>query len=121
MTDYKKALETAKAEKKPVMVNFTGSDWCGWCIKLKKEVFSQSDFQKFAKEKLVLLEVDFPQKKELPAETKAQNDKLQKEFQIQGYPTIVILDPSGKELDRGGYQPGGTKGFLKQFSELKKK
>jgi len=120
LTDYQKALDTAKAEKKLVMVDFTGSDWCGWCMKLKKEVFTQPEFQKFAKEHLVLLEVDFPQRKELPAATKAQNDKLAKEFKIEGYPTIVLLDPAGKEVDRGGYE-SSPKAFLEQFSKLKKK
>ena len=89
--DYEKALARAKTEKKLVLLDFTGSDWCGWCIKLEKEVFSKPEFKTYAKENLVLVEVDFPQGKRQSAKLKAQNEKLQKEFGIQGYPTLIVL------------------------------
>src|SRR5690242_19664467 len=76
ITDAAKAQETAKAEKKLVLLDFTGSDWCGWCIKLHKEVFSTPEFEKYAKENLVLVEVDFPRKKQLSAEQKTANGAL---------------------------------------------
>jgi len=97
-TDYAKALEKAKAENKRVLLNFTGSDWCGPCIELKKRVFSNAEFVAYAAKNLVLVEIDYPQRKEQSAELKRQNDKLGHEYGIdeKGFPTIVLLDPAGK-------------------------
>ncbi len=117
--DYEKALEKAKTEKKMVLLDFTGSDWCGWCIKLDKEVFSKPEFKKYAKENLVLVEVDFPQNKSQSAKLKAQNSKLQKEHGVRGYPTIVVLDSEGKKVGQLGYQPGGPEAFIGKLNELK--
>src|SRR5574339_200746 len=91
-TDLAKAQAKAKAENKLVMLDFTGSDWCGWCIKLNKEVFSTDEFVEFAKKNLVLVEVDFPRKKAQSAEQKKANQALQSKYQIQGYPTLIVLD-----------------------------
>ena len=113
-TDFKEALAKAKKEKKYVIADFTGSDWCGWCIKLKDEVFAKPEFLEWAKENAVLLELDFPRKTKLPAELKEQNEKLAKEFKISGYPTIVFLDGNGKELGRGGYVAGGPAKWIEQ-------
>jgi thioredoxin-related protein len=112
LTDYKAAIAQAKAEKKIVIADFTGSDWCGWCIKLKQEVFDQPEFQAWAKDNAVMLELDFPRKKKLPAELAAQNKKLAAQFKIEGYPTIVFLDGSGKEIGRGGYEKGGPAAWI---------
>jgi len=113
-TDFKEALARAKKEKKYVIADFTGSDWCGWCIKLKDEVFSKPEFLEWAKENAVLLELDYPRKTKLPAELKEQNEKLKKQFKISGYPTIVFLDGNGKELGRGGYVAGGPAKWIEQ-------
>ena len=102
--DYDKAIAKAKAEKKLVLLDFTGSDWCGWCIKLDKDVFSKKEFKDFAKDNLVLVEVDFPQAKKLAKKTEKQNEDLKNKFRVQGYPTLVMLDADGKEVHRiGGY------------------
>lgn len=114
LTKYEEAKELAKKENKLILADFTGSDWCGWCIKLKEEVFSKPEFATWAKDKVVLLELDFPRKTELPAELKEQNEKLKKEFKISGYPTIVFLDGNGKELGRGGYVAGGPAKWIEQ-------
>src|SRR5215475_7748091 len=92
MTDLPKAQAKAKDEKKLVMLDFTGSDWCGWCIKLNKEVFSTPEFADYAKKNLVLVEVDFPRAKQQTAELKKANDALQEKYKIEGYPTIVVLN-----------------------------
>src|SRR5205814_4270434 len=84
MTDLPKAQAKAKSEKKLVMLDFTGSDWCGWCIKLNKEVFSKPEFEEYAKKNLVLVEVDFPRHKELTEEQKKANESLQEKYRIQG-------------------------------------
>jgi len=122
LTDYEAAKAQAKAENKPIFINFTGTDWCGWCIKLEKEVFSKKEFQDYAKEHLVLMEVDFPRKKELPAEVKAQNKKLDKEFKIEGYPTLFLLDADGKKLSGDvGYREGGSAAYVEHLKGLLKK
>ena len=118
---YDKALAQAKADKKLVLLDFTGSDWCGWCIKLDKEVFSQAEFADYAKKNLVLVELDFPRSKEQSKEIKAQNTKLQGEFKIQGYPTIIVLNSEGKKVGELGYQPGGPKAFIAELDKLKAK
>lgn len=107
LTDQTAAMKAAKDEKKALIMDFTGSDWCGWCKKLDKEVFSTPEFKAWAKDKAVLLEVDFPQGKPQSKELQAQNQKLQEQFKIEGFPTIVITDAAGKELGRLGYQKGG--------------
>ena len=97
-TDYGKALAKAKSENKKVLLDFTGSDWCGPCIQLKKSVFSRPEFRTYADKNLVLVEIDYPQRKQQSAELKKQNEKLSKQYGIdaKGFPTIVLLDPNGK-------------------------
>ena len=106
-TDYKAALAQAKAQKKMVLLDFTGSDWCGYCKLLDKEVLSQSSFKDFADRNYIQVTVDFPHQKQLPDDLKQQNDTLGKQFSIEGYPTLIVLDADGKELGRQvGYDPG---------------
>jgi protein disulfide-isomerase len=112
-TDYKVALEQAAKENKPVLLDFTGSDWCGWCIKLEKETFSQADFKKFSEKSLLLVELDFPNSKPQSDEVKKQNKELQEKYKVEGFPTLVLLDSKGKEIARNtGYLPGGPKAFI---------
>ncbi|MDF3057300.1 MAG: thioredoxin [Rariglobus sp.] len=120
LTNYDQALKQAAAEKKPLLIDFTGSDWCGWCIRLDKEVFSQPEFVSYAKENLVLLKLDFPRKKELPAEEKAQNSKLAKQYQIRGYPTIIVLDSKGQQIGQMGYQKGGAGPWIASLEKFTK-
>jgi thioredoxin-related protein len=106
-TDYKTALEQAKAQNKLVLLDFTGSDWCGYCQLLDKEVFMQPEFHHYADQNYILVTVDFPHGKQLPDDLKAQNDTLNKQFKIDGFPTLIVLDADGKELGRTvGYNPG---------------
>lgn len=90
-TDINKVYELSKKSNKPVFAFFTGSDWCGWCHKLEKAVFSKPGFQQWAKSNVILLEVDFPRKKELPQALAEQNNGLQNFFQVQGFPTIWMF------------------------------
>ncbi|MGB8166839.1 MAG: thioredoxin family protein [Chthoniobacteraceae bacterium] len=119
--DYEKGLAQAKAEKKLLVLDFTGSDWCGWCIRLDKEVFSKKEFKDYAKDNLVLVEVDFPQAKQQSKKLKAQNEKLQGEFGIKGYPTIVVLNGEGKKVGELGYQEGGPGPFTAKLDTFKGK
>lgn len=119
--DYAASLAEAKKNDKMVLLDFTGSDWCGWCIKIDKEIFSKSEFKDYAKKNLELVELDFPRGKTLPAKVKAQNEKLAQEYGIQGFPTIVVLNSSGKKVGELGYMPGGPKAFIAELDKLKNK
>jgi protein disulfide-isomerase len=121
LTDLPKAQAKAKEEKKLVMLDFTGSDWCGWCIKLHNEVFSKPEFAEYAKKNLVLVEVDFPRKKQLSAAQKRANDALQTKYKIEGYPTIIVLNGEGKQVGQLGYMPGGPKAFIAELEKVKQK
>lgn len=105
LTDLDEARKVAAKDNKKILVDFTGSDWCGYCIKLHKEVFDTEQFEKFAKD-YVLVELDFPKRKELPAAEKAKNQAAQKKFGVNGFPTVIILSAGGKVLNRAeGYSP----------------
>ena len=117
LTDYAKAIAQAKSENKQLLMDFTGSDWCGWCMKLDREVFEQKDFKDFADKNLVLLKLDFPRTKAQSPEEKAQNEKLSDQFKIQGFPTIVVLNPDGNKAGDLGYTPGGPQAFLAELQK----
>ena len=121
LENYTEALAAAKQLKRPVLIDFTGSDWCGWCIRLDREVFSQKAFLKYAKRDLVLLKLDFPQRKKLSEALQKQNMELAKKFGIRGFPTIVIVDAEGKEIARTGYQRGGAKNYVDHLKDLLEK
>lgn len=119
MTDWEAAKAKAKAESKPILINLTGSDWCTWCIKIEKEVFSTKEFQEFAAKNLVLMEADFPRKSKLPADLKKQNNALKKEYLNGGYPTVYLLDAEGKKLSEDiGELKGGTAEYIKTIAGL---
>ena len=119
--DWNKAQEEAKANHKLLFLNFTGSDWCGWCIKFDKDVLSQPQFKNFAHENLVLVELDFPRRKSQPAEEKKQNVQLAQQYEVLGFPTIVVLNSSGQKVWQfDGYFPGGPEAFIAQLQKLPK-
>ncbi len=119
LTDLEAAKKQAAAEKKDILVDFTGSDWCGWCIRLKKEVFDQPEFAEASK-KFVLVELDFPRGKKQSPELKAKNEALSKQFAIAGFPTILLLDAQGQVYAQTGYQEGGAKQYLAHLDTLSK-
>jgi|SRR5580704_12062751 thioredoxin-related protein len=118
-TDLPKAQEQAKKEGKLILMDFTGSDWCPWCIKLHNEVFSKPEFADYAKKNLVLVIVDFPRTKPQSDELKKANDALQRKFKIEGYPTVIVTDAAGKKVGDLGYEPGGPKPFIEKLAKLK--
>ncbi|HVV02413.1 MAG TPA: thioredoxin family protein [Verrucomicrobiae bacterium] len=120
MTDLPKAQAKAKAEHKLVVMDFTGSDWCPWCIKLRNEVFSKPEFEAYAKKNLVLVEVDFPRAKKQSKAQKEANQQLQQQYKIEGYPTVVVLNEDGKKVGELGYQEGGPKPFIEKLNSIKK-
>ncbi|OYU82167.1 MAG: thioredoxin family protein [Flavobacterium sp. BFFFF1] len=127
-TDVKEASELSIKTKKPLMMFFTGSDWCGWCNKLQKEVFKTADFAKWANENVILVELDFPKRKQLEPELAKQNNDLGQMFAIRGYPTVWLVTPSKnneqfafERLGSIGYVYGGAQEWIKQTNVILKK
>jgi protein disulfide-isomerase len=112
MADYDAALKQAAAENKYVLVDFSGSDWCGWCIKLDEEVFSKPEFIEYAKANLICVLLDFPRGKELPKAQKDANQALLEKFQVQGFPTVLIFNPQGRLVKQTGYRPDGAAKYV---------
>jgi len=118
--DFEKAKAQAGAEKKVLLMDFTGSDWCTWCIRLRKEVFDTDIFRKEAPASFVLLELDYPQDQSKQPETvRSQNNRLQEAYAIQGYPTILLADAQGRPFAQTGYEKGGPENYLKLLTGLK--
>jgi protein disulfide-isomerase len=117
-TDYKAALAQAKAQNRHVFLFFTGSDWCSWCKKLNREILSTDEFKDYATKKLILVELDFPRGKPQSNEVKEQNAKLADRFKIEGYPTVIVLNSSGKKIGELGYQEGGPSPFVDALSKM---
>jgi protein disulfide-isomerase len=113
LTDLPAAQTQAKSENKIVLMDFTGSDWCGWCKKFKAEVLDTPEFQTYAASHAVLVEVDFPSKKPQADDLKKANAALKTQYDIKGFPTFIALDKTGKEIGRQvGYMEGGPKAFI---------
>jgi protein disulfide-isomerase len=119
-TDLNKAVNISIKEDKPMMLFFTGSDWCGWCIRLKKEVFNYPEFETWTKDNVVLVELDFPRRKTIDPRILNQNRELARFFGVSGYPTVWFVSPqkldSNKlnfvKLGKLGYLAGGTNKWI---------
>jgi protein disulfide-isomerase len=124
-TDLEAAKSRAKAENKPIFLYFTGSDWCGWCIRMDKEILTKPEFLAYAKEHLVLLEVDFPNKpankEKQSVELRAQNKALDNQFKIQGYPTVFLADAELKTIAESAYREGGPEKYVEHLKQLLEK
>ncbi|QBZ97490.1 thioredoxin family protein [Flavobacterium sangjuense] len=124
-TDMNEAVKISKKSKKPLFLFFTGSDWCGWCIRLQKEVFKTPEFEKWAKKNVVLVELDFPRKTAQDPTIQRQNAELQQTFAVQGYPTVWIVKASKKDgkinlekLGSTGYLAGGPTTWLANADQI---
>lgn len=128
-TDMAKASELSMKEKKPLMLFFTGSDWCGWCIRLQNEVFKKDEFTKWAKENVILVELDYPRRTPQDQTVKQQNQQMQQIFQVKGYPTIWLVNPEKTDdgkvnlsaLGSTGYVAGGPEKWLEGANSILKK
>jgi thioredoxin-related protein len=121
LNDYKKAQQEAKATNKVLLLNFTGSDWCGWCVKFDRDVLSKPQFKDYARDNLVLVELDFPRAKAQSPEVRKQNRELAQHYEVVGFPTIVVLNSDGQTLWKfDGYFPGGLEAFIEQLQKLRK-
>ena len=119
LDDFAKAQKLAKKEKRPMLVLFTGSDWCGWCKKLRGDVLSKPEFEKFAaSKKLVLVYIDFPRESNMTEAEKERNKQLASTYKVRGFPTTIVFDANGKELGR---MPGYSKQYIKNVTKMLKK
>jgi protein disulfide-isomerase len=122
LTDFAKAQAAAKQNKKMVLMDFTGSDWCPPCKLLHKNVLTSKEFVDFAKDNLVLVLVDFPTTKKLPAEQQKANEKLAQKFKVSAFPTVIVLDSEGKQVSSEvGYEGASAKEFVANLQKLKKR
>ncbi len=126
-TNINKAIETSNKTNKPLFLFFTGSDWCGWCIRLQKEVFKTPEFSTWAEKNVVLVELDYPRAAPQTDQIKTQNAGLQQAFQIQGYPTVWIVNadmkdgkPNFQQLGKTGYVAGGPATWIAGADEILK-
>ncbi|HEY2103262.1 MAG TPA: thioredoxin family protein [Chthoniobacterales bacterium] len=120
LTNYDTAKTKAKSDNKLMLLDFTGSDWCGWCKRLNAEVFSKPQFQDYAAKNLVLVELDFPKAKPQSDDVKKQNMQLASRYQIEGFPTVIVLNPDGKKVGELGYMEGGPDAFIAALEKLRK-
>jgi len=120
LTNYDEAKSKAKSDNKFLLLDFTGSDWCGWCKRLNAEVFSKPQFQDYAAKNLVLVELDFPRAKSQTEEVKKQNMQLASQYRVEGFPTIVVLNADGRKIGELGYMEGGPEAFIAAIDKLRK-
>ena len=119
--NFDEASALAKKTKKPMLLYFTGSDWCGWCKKLHAEVLDRPEFVKWADENVVLFKADFPEEIEQSRELRYQNGQLARQYRVSGYPTVILADSDGRVIARTGYQSGGASAYVKHLESLLKK
>lgn len=120
LTDYEKAIAAAKEKDLPVLINFSGSDWCIWCIKLMEEVFEKEEFVEYAKENLVLLNLDFPRESAQSKEVQAANQALAERFGIEGFPTVILLNSKEEIIGQTGYREGGPEAYVDHLKKMLK-
>jgi protein disulfide-isomerase len=119
LTNYEQAVQQSKASSKPLVLFFTGSDWCGWCNKLDEEAFETADFASAAGNKFIFLKLDFPLYSNQDQQTKAQNKELQQKFDVRSFPTVIVVDPKkNQQIGVTGYRPGGGKSFADHLNKL---
>ena len=122
LTSVPDAQAQAQKENKLVLLDFTGSDWCSWCLKLDADVLSKTEFADYAKSNLVMVELDFPNQKKLPDDLVKANDALKIKYKISGFPTLVLLKPDGTVLwNNPGYIAGGPQAMIAKLEEAKNK
>ena len=117
-TDFKKAVKAAQKTGRYMLLDFSGSDWCGWCVRLEKEVFSKKEFQEYAEKNLVCIMLDFPRMKRQSKVLKRQNQALLKKYGVRGFPTVLVLGPKGAVAGKTGYRRGGPEEYVKHLKQM---
>jgi protein disulfide-isomerase len=116
--NFDAALAQAKESGKYVLVDFSGSDWCGWCKKLDKEVFSKKEFKDYAETNLVCVLIDFPRQTPQSSKQREANQALMEKYAVQGFPTILLFSPQGELAATTGYESGGAEAYIKHLQGL---
>lgn len=116
-TNLEKAVEIAKKESKPVFLQFSGSDWCKWCIRLNNEVLFTKEFANYAKDSMVLVNLDFPRTIPQSDEVKKYNNGLMRKYGVRGFPTVLLLDKNGNVVRSTGYRAGGPAPYIAHIKE----
>lgn len=119
-TDLDQAKAVAQKENKPLFLFFTGSDWCSWCKRLNAQILSQSAFQDYAAKDLVLVKIDFLRYTPMEEKQKEYNNSLARQYQVQGFPTVMLLSPQGAVLGRTGYQDLSPQGYVEHLKSFVK-
>ena len=109
ITDVNEAITLSVKTQKPILFFFTGSDWCGWCIRLQKAVFSKKEFYSWASDNVIPVELDFPRRKKISVELERQNRELANIFGVRGYPTVWFVKPE-VESGKVNFQKLGSQG-----------
>ncbi len=116
-TDFEAAKKEAAEKGLPILADFSGSDWCKWCVRLDDEVFSQPEFKAYAKDHLILFLADFPSRTPQSDELKAQNEKLSAKYNVKGFPTVLLLNADGSVIARMGYASGGAEAYIELINK----
>ena len=114
-TDLAKAQQIATSDDKHVLLHFTGSDWCPWCIKLNDNVFSTPEFAEFAASELVLVKVDFPKRHQLSQAQATANEKLARKYRVRGFPTLIMLNSKGERVGTTGFRQGSATSYIEHL------
>ena len=120
LTDFELAKQKSEEEQLPMLVNFTGSDWCPYCKKLEKEVFSQPEFANYVKENFILLKIDFPQNHPLASDILNLRKELAEKYKIKEFPAVVFLSKNGEFILKTGYREGGVNAYISFLKIVKK-
>jgi thioredoxin-related protein len=118
LDDLEIAAQRARVMDRPLLINFTGSDWCSWCMRLDQEVFSSPEFTRFAEEHLVCVRLDYPRRRTLTARVAEQNTRAAQRYRVDRFPTIILVGQAGQEIARTGYRPGGPAMYRDHLLEL---
>jgi protein disulfide-isomerase len=121
LTNIEKAQAIAKKEGKMVLVDFTGSDWCPPCKALHSKVLATKEFKKYAKDNLVLVEIDFPRRKQISKEQKAYNQAQAKKYGLRGVPMVLVFDAKGKQIHKEvGFRGQSPAAYINKLKSLDK-
>tara|TARA_Y100001934_G_C12163093_1_gene682917 strand:- start:73 stop:558 length:486 start_codon:yes stop_codon:yes gene_type:complete len=118
LINYEEAIELSRTEEKPVFMLFTGSDWCGWCMKLESEVFASDAFRDAMADTFVFLKLDFPRKIQQTPEIKKQNKRLMREYPVRGFPTVILLNSKNQQIGSTGYKRGGGAAYVEHIQKM---
>lgn len=116
-TNYSEALKTSATSGKPVILFFTGSDWCGWCTKLENEVLNTDEFAQLVGDKFIFVKLDFPLYKQQDTNLAAANKQLQEKYEVRGFPALIIIDSSERKIGVTGYRANGPKLYANHLLE----